>query len=139
MATHFSLKKMAVLALLSRGLGTPDFRVFLVKDKTKEKSAVLELYVAIAGVQLPTYQKGIVEDLHGLLALILLPCLVQSYATEVISTPIAGVTLYTAGIIYCQNYILPKLYTAKIIYYQNYILPKLYTARIIYCPGYFYN
>ena len=132
MATHFSLKKMAVLALLSRGLGTPDSRVFLVKDKTKEKSAVLELYVA--GVQLPTYQKGIVEDLHGLLALILLPCLVQSYATEVISTPIAGGTF-----VYCRNYILPKLYTAKIIYYQNYILPKLYTARIIYCPGYFYN
>lgn len=74
--SFFLKKKMAVLALLSRGLGTPDFRVFLVKDKTKEKSAVLELYVA--GVQLPTYQKGIVEDLHGLLALILLPCLVQS-------------------------------------------------------------
>lgn len=121
---------MAVLALLSRGLGTPDFRVFLVKDKTKEKSAVLELYVA--GVQLPTYQKGIVEDLHGLLALILLPCLVQSYATEVISTPIAGVTLYTAGIIYCQNYILPKLYTTKITYCQNYILQELYTARAIF-------
>ena len=130
MATHFSLKKMAVLALLSRGLGTPDSRVFLVKDKTKEKSAVLELYVA--GVQLPTYQKGIVEDLHGLLALILLPCLVQSYATEVISTPIAGVTLYTAGIIYCQNYILPKLYTTKITYCQNYIQQELYTARAIF-------